>query len=178
MRKQQSFFLICLQKRQAMEIKDRIKKIIDYEKLSSSKFADAIGIQRSSVSHILSGRNNPSLEVVQKILTAFGTLNSEWLLFGRGAMHKTQGSKSLFNESENIDDSKTNETIKQKEIFEKEGIAEKAQIFSQKKSDSIKTFEKEKIEKNHEKEKSQTDVKTDKIIVFNSDRTFIEYKPA
>lgn len=53
-----------------------------------SIFADEIGVQRSSISHILSERNKPSLELVQKLLTRFRDLNSDWLLFGIGKMTK------------------------------------------------------------------------------------------
>jgi len=56
--------------------------------ISASKFADEIGVQRSSISHILSGRNNPSLDVVQKILKRFPDINPEWLLAGKGPMIK------------------------------------------------------------------------------------------
>jgi len=65
---------------------DRIKLLIEDKGLSSSAFADAADIQRSSISHILSGRNNPSLDVVQKILNKYPDINSAWLLTGRGKM--------------------------------------------------------------------------------------------
>ena len=52
---------------------------------SPSQFADEIGLKRSSLSHILSGRNNPSLDVVLKIKTRFNEINTDWLLFGVGS---------------------------------------------------------------------------------------------
>jgi transcriptional regulator with XRE-family HTH domain len=67
-------------------MKDRIEKIMELEQLSASKFADAIGVQRSSISHILSGRNKPSLELVNKILDQFQQVNADWLLLGKGEM--------------------------------------------------------------------------------------------
>ena len=67
-------------------MKDRIEKIIEVEQLSASKFADTIGVQRSSISHILSGRNKPSLELVNKILDQFPKINADWLLLGKGEM--------------------------------------------------------------------------------------------
>ncbi len=69
-------------------MKDRIQKILRDESISSSKFADEIGVQRSSISHILSGRNRPSLDFVQKILSRYRNISAEWLLFGRGEMYK------------------------------------------------------------------------------------------
>ena len=67
-------------------MKERIEKILENEQLSASKFADAIGVQRSSISHILSGRNKPSLELVNKILDQFPNINADWLLLGKGDM--------------------------------------------------------------------------------------------
>lgn len=67
-------------------MRDRILKIMDREGLTPSKFAEAIGIQRSAMSHIISGRNNPSLDVLIKILERFTYVDSDWLLFGKGEM--------------------------------------------------------------------------------------------
>ena len=63
-------------------MKDRIKKIMDNENLTPAKFADKLQINRAVVSHILTGRNNPSLDVVTKILSEMNYLNSDWLLNG------------------------------------------------------------------------------------------------
>lgn len=81
---------------------DRIKKIIDKEGSNPSLFADAIGISRSSMNHILNGRNNPSLDVLVKILTKFDYINSDWLLFGKPPMYKGEKAflqPSLFDEN-------------------------------------------------------------------------------
>jgi transcriptional regulator with XRE-family HTH domain len=67
---------------------DRIILVLKTQNLTSSQFADEIGVQRSSISHILSGRNNPSLEFVTKILKRFPDINSEWILFGKGSMYR------------------------------------------------------------------------------------------
>lgn len=66
------------------EIALRIHELIAFYQLSSASFADQIGVQRSSISHILSGRNKPSLDFVLKTLKAFPTLSSDWLLHGQG----------------------------------------------------------------------------------------------
>ncbi|WP_297902209.1 helix-turn-helix transcriptional regulator [uncultured Parabacteroides sp.] len=67
-------------------MRDRILKIMELEGLTPSKFAESIGIQRSAMSHIISGRNNPSLDVLLKILERFTYVDSDWLLFGKGEM--------------------------------------------------------------------------------------------
>ncbi|WP_210095861.1 helix-turn-helix domain-containing protein [Parabacteroides goldsteinii] len=67
-------------------MKERILAVMEHEGLTPSKFAEAIGIQRSAMSHIISGRNNPSLDVLIKILERFTYVDSDWLLFGKGTM--------------------------------------------------------------------------------------------
>lgn len=67
-------------------MRDRILKIMEREGLAPSKFAETIGIQRSAMSHIISGRNNPSLDVLLKVLERFTYVESDWLLFGKGNM--------------------------------------------------------------------------------------------
>jgi transcriptional regulator with XRE-family HTH domain len=66
----------------------RIKELILNEGLTSGTFADLIGVQRSSISHILNGRNNPSLDFVVKTLQQFPRINPDWLLMGQGEMYK------------------------------------------------------------------------------------------
>lgn len=56
---------------------------------SATQFAEKIGISASSLSHILNGRNNPSLDVVMRIHKAFETINTDWLIYGTGPMEST-----------------------------------------------------------------------------------------
>lgn len=69
---------------------DRIEQLLEEIEMSPSLFADAIGVQRATISHILSGRNNPSLDLVQKVLSRFPELNPDWILSGKGDMWRTQ----------------------------------------------------------------------------------------
>ncbi|HHC78510.1 MAG TPA: XRE family transcriptional regulator, partial [Flavobacteriia bacterium] len=57
--------------------------------LSAAAFADKIGVQRSSISHLLSGRNKPSLDFVLKVLDVFNEVELYWLLNGKGTFPKT-----------------------------------------------------------------------------------------
>ena len=75
-------------------MKERIQQIMQREGLSPSRFAEEIGIQRSAMSHIISGRNNPSLDVVMKILERFKYIQSDWLLTGHGTMVREEGRTS------------------------------------------------------------------------------------
>ena len=87
---------------------DRIKKLLEKDQLSPSQFADEINIQRSSLSHVLSGRNKPSLDFVMKIKQRFPEINLDWLIFGDGDMLiKKIESSSKINKESQIHDSKT-----------------------------------------------------------------------
>lgn len=66
-------------------MKDRIKQIIEREEMTQSQFADFIGVNRPTLSHILAGRNNPSMEVVMKIHQSFPKINILWLIDGKGS---------------------------------------------------------------------------------------------
>jgi DNA-binding XRE family transcriptional regulator len=69
-----------------MRMKDRILQIMHHEELTPAKFAEVIDIQRSAMSHIATGRNNPSLDVIKKILEKCPYVDPDWLLYGKGNM--------------------------------------------------------------------------------------------
>lgn len=88
-------------------MKERIAEIMKHENLSPSAFAESIGIQRSALSHILNGRNNPSLDVVMRIHQAYNYVNLHWLLYGDGEM---------------IDSQKRKESIQQPLLFDENSV--------------------------------------------------------
>ncbi len=65
-------------------MKDRIAHIIRAKNLTAAEFALRLGIQPSNISHLLSGRNNPSLDFVKKLKATFPEYSLEWIIFGRG----------------------------------------------------------------------------------------------
>lgn len=87
-----------------MSLNERISKVIEYSKLSSSEFADEIDVQRSSISHITSGRNKPSLEFIIKIKSRFPEILWDWLVTGEGEMLKSD-----LPETEHIPESENSE---------------------------------------------------------------------
>lgn len=76
-------------------MKDRLQQFLTLEQLSPARLSEIIGIQRSGLSHILSGRNKPGFEFIQKLLQKFPSLNAEWLITGKGKMYKEQSSPFL-----------------------------------------------------------------------------------
>ncbi len=85
------------------EFSIRLKKIMSFYELSASSFAEKANFQRSSISHILSGRNKPSLEFILKITSEFKEVDINWLLYGKGTFPKeyktieTKPAPPLFN---------------------------------------------------------------------------------
>ena len=67
----------------------RLENVLEYYNLNASAFADKIGVQRSSMSHLLSGRNKPSLDFILKILEVFPEVDLYWILNGKGIFPKT-----------------------------------------------------------------------------------------
>lgn len=78
-------------------MKDRILQFLSAEKISPAEFADKIGVQRSSMSHILNGRNYPSATFIQKMLQSYPFLNPRWLMIGDGNMNSGRESNQLHN---------------------------------------------------------------------------------
>lgn len=73
-----------------MSLNERISKVIEYSGLTPSEFADEIDVQRSSISHVTSGRNKPSLEFIIKIKSRFPEILWDWLVTGEGEMLKSE----------------------------------------------------------------------------------------
>jgi transcriptional regulator with XRE-family HTH domain len=84
-------------------MKDRILQFLKSENKTSAQLADEIGVQPSGISHILSGRNKPSLDFVVKMLEKYKFLSTEWLLFGKGTMYREPEMQKLFDESIELD---------------------------------------------------------------------------
>jgi transcriptional regulator with XRE-family HTH domain len=70
-------------------MKERLKEFMSRMAVSAAELADRIGVQRSSISHILGGRNLPSSQFIEKLLIAYPELDAGWLITGRGNMLKT-----------------------------------------------------------------------------------------
>ncbi|GIZ08307.1 helix-turn-helix transcriptional regulator [Flavobacterium sp. UMI-01] len=139
----------------------RLELILDYYGLNASAFADKIGVQRSSLSHLLSGRNKPSLDFILKILDEFPEIDLYWILNGKGQFPK-----------------ETDEAIPQKSTEHPPAIPEVSQdLFS---SQSSATPLPKSTQSNATKEVSmqQTiEAEIEKIVVFYKNGTFKTYSP-
>ncbi len=130
-----------------MNLIERFRYIMKLNNLTASAFADQINVQRSSVSHILSGRNKPSLEFIQKVITKYPKIDAAWLINGTTTPPKTILEESV------IDAPIKKEDKRQK----KDEILTKQAVLSSNQDKSGKTV--------------------DRIVLFYSDSTFQEFKP-
>ena len=74
----------------SLKFTERLQKVIEFYGETASGFAEKIGVQRSSISHILSGRNKPSLDFVMKILDTYPEVELYWLLNGKGEFPRNE----------------------------------------------------------------------------------------
>ena len=136
---------------------ERILGILKAKNLSPAQFADMINVQRSSISHLISGRNKPSLEFIQKILYVFPEIDTDWLLFGKGEMIESGSPGNQNLPAVPIADLFTPELPRQEKVVET------------KKTD---------IEKAAKKKQADMDGrKIEKIVWFYKDNTFREFYP-
>ena len=125
------------------EFAKRLQKVLDFYGLSATAFSEKIDFNRSTISHLLSGRNKPSLEFVMKVLNQFPEVGLYWLLNGTGNFPSTSSSekeykipKSVFQQ---IDDDSGRISDKKKKISENDPEIEKIVIFY--KDGSFKAYE-------------------------------------
>lgn len=131
----------------------RLEKLLDYYSLTASSFADKVGVQRSSISHLLSGRNKPSLDFILKIMEVFPEVDLYWILNGKGNFPK------------NDQEAKPNESL-----FDINSSSKMPAAFATENSSENVSAEKPVSEGNVSR-------KAVKIVIFYSDSTFKEYHP-
>jgi len=74
---------------------ERLKNWMGIEGLKSSALADSIGVNRATISHILSGRNKPSIDFLEKLLNVYPNINANWLISGIGYMQDNMEQKEV-----------------------------------------------------------------------------------
>jgi transcriptional regulator with XRE-family HTH domain len=136
-------------------MKERLLEFLKAENKSSAQLAEEIGVQPSGISHILSGRNNPSLDFILKMLEKYQFISSDWLLFGKGNMYKVPSMQSLFDESTEIDKAEPVKHI----VKEPD------------------TTEKTIMEINVSASDHKSELAVEKIVWFYNDKSFREYFP-
>jgi transcriptional regulator with XRE-family HTH domain len=139
---------------------------MESEGLSPSKFAETIGIQRSAMSHIISGRNNPSLDVLMKILETFPYVDSDWLLFGKGEMRRAPVSISNKHEPDLFSNTSFIQPVPQSELkYRKETEVKEGE-------NTIKSPEKEVVIRTE-----LVSRRISKLVIFYADDTYETFIP-
>lgn len=144
----------------------RLEIILDYYNLSASAFADKINVQRSSLSHLLSGRNKPSLDFIIKVIDVFPEVDLYWILNGKGSFPKSENVPLPILEVEkNTSSSPFVETVNtEPDLF---STVEKGIPPTLSESNPVESF---KTENNSHEE-------IERIVVFFKNGTFKNYKP-
>ena len=138
----------------------RLEIILDYYNLSASAFADRINVQRSSLSHLLSGRNKPSLDFIIKVIEVFPEVDLYWILNGKGTFPKSEKNFSIQSTKQEVTSDETNTP----------------DLFSTDQTNSKQPFINNEIEKKSISI-SNNDVKTiERIVIFYTDGSFKNYQ--
>jgi transcriptional regulator with XRE-family HTH domain len=94
---------------------DRIKQLMEHYQLSPASFAEVIGINRSNLTHLFSGRNQPSLDLAKKILHYYPDIKTEWLIMGVGDMFRNNEEKEL--QTRITNERKLQEEMREPDLF-------------------------------------------------------------
>lgn len=154
-----------------MDLNKKIEQIIIDKGLSPSYFADTIGIQRSSISHILSGRNKPSLDIIQRILKVFPDIDRDWLIFDNEV---PQQNTPQINRQQPINQRVTNQNLFEQKPRESPKNFQAQQLPVQ---TPINVMPKRKIERPTIPSSSNTNKQIERIMIFYTDGTFEERRP-
>jgi transcriptional regulator with XRE-family HTH domain len=148
----------------------RLEIILDYYSLNASSFADKIGVQRSSLSHLLSGRNKPSLDFILKILDVFPDVDLYWILNGKGTFPKND--ENVIPKQNTVDELlKPNIPTPSKIEIVPENLFSKIQSTTN--NDLLETKKTE--SQNTMKDSALGEI--DKIVIFYKNGTFKSYIP-
>lgn len=156
-----------------MSTSDKIKQVLTIKNLSPSYLADDIGVQRSSISHILSGRNRPSLDIIQKIVRRFPEFTYEWFL-DTDIQLSTDDNSLQPTQPNPVSRNQPNSITKQR-VNDKD-----ASIVSGDTGNTILRKNSAVSQNEPIIPKSETTIKptVERILIFYTDGTFREYTPA
>ena len=155
-----NYILITFVKHLLYIMKERILEFLKTENKTSAQFAEEIGVQPSGISHIISGRNKPSLDFILKMLEKYAYISTDWLLFGRGSMFKEPQMADLF----------SGQDLEKPEISTENGLKEQDSQFPESNPDLI-------INDKISEKPVHLVPQVSKIVWFFENNTFKEYYP-
>lgn len=180
---------------------NRINLLLKAKNITARQFAEEIGIQPSGMSHILSGRNNPSLDFVMKVIRRYPEIDINWLMFGKGEMYESRAAISVSPASPSTQQSQATRLM----------ATPTTRVVPQRSSDPITQVQADLFSQPHENAINESPLKTDskngnlgkqnfstpvsvptpvvavsdphnprklvKLLAFYDDQTFVEYRP-
>ncbi len=139
-------------------MKERLLKLMEELNLTSTKLAEEIGVQRSSISHILSERNKPSFDFIRKLIEKYPEINPKWLLLGEGSMYLKERQSSI--------------------PFHEDATKNDRQLTSPESHIQNQSLSDEQIKESETNNTQKTTLKPIKrIVIFYADNSFEEYLP-
>lgn len=157
-------------------MKDRIRLIMENERLTPSAFADKLQLGRAVISHILNGRNNPSLDVVTRILSKINYINPDWLITGEGNMYKTGSEEKNPSVHKTRIDNNSHLALNEPNLFTQAAISPTVTPQDIEYRKEIIVEDSQKKDETPEKEQiiyqKLPERKISKIIIYYSDNTF------
>lgn len=152
-------------------MKERIRQLLEHYSVSPAEFAAKLGVQRSAVSHILSGRNNPGLEFLQKILTAFPQVSADWLLLGTGELVRNDLATAP---TATKSDSPGNDPAQKSEITHQDNTEDRTET----QADEKKRNEPRQVQVVKTKNRDLKETPVHKIVFIYADGTFDVFNPS
>lgn len=159
---------------------DRIQQLMKTYELTAADLADALGTERSGISHFLSGRNKPSLAFITKLLEKFPDINPDWLLLGTGTMHRSNQNQvtpeiqayAAPKPQDPVNQQNNTTPLPDKQISVTEN---EAPVENQTKKQTEKPIQ---VEKKQTQAPAQSSAGTEieRIVIFYNDHSFSEYK--
>ncbi|WP_041257954.1 helix-turn-helix transcriptional regulator [Fibrella aestuarina] len=147
-----------------MSINDKIKQVLTIKQLSPSQLADDIGVQRSSISHILSGRNRPSLDIIQKIVRCYADLSYEWFLEDDSQLSIPEQREERHEPTKPA----AQPSVNRPSAWNREPTPPQSTLVDSLKKTIVPEKESPPV----------ADKQVDRILIFYTDGTFREYRPA
>lgn len=140
-----------------VDFSKRLQKILDFYGLSATAFSEKITFNRSTISHLLSGRNKPSLEFVMKVLEEFPEVELYWLLNGKGNFPST-----------------SQDLVSKKEVAQPQNLFQEQETVSKKLDSEIIHDKSDAYVVKSEMQKNDSEI--DQIVIFYKDGSFKAYK--
>ncbi|MFI3268247.1 MAG: helix-turn-helix transcriptional regulator [Rikenellaceae bacterium] len=145
-------------------MKERLSILLSVKGLTALKFAEIMNVQPSSISHLLSGRNNPNYDFILKLIERFSDISPDWLLLGQGDMFRKIDPTPVEKDPLDILEPLISPDIEEKEAIEPDSTKEEDSKVEEQASNAVSALP------------LKEGVSVTKVIIFYSDGTFESFR--